>query len=84
MISRMVALFLAVAVAGCAPADGGNPRTQLESSIGIPEEDTGRYSLHELAMIKGIMEDPDLTKRERDLRLQAIDAGWSPILSTSF
>lgn len=84
MTMRMIALFLAVAVAGCAPADGGDPRTQLERSIGIAEENAGRYSLQELALIKGIMENPDLTKRERDLRLQAIDAGWSPILSTSF
>jgi len=84
MTKRIISLFLAVAVAGCAPADGGDPRTQLERSIGIAEEDAGRYTPQQLALMKGVMENPDLSTQERDLRLQAIDAGWSPVLSTSF
>ena len=84
MTLRMIALALAVALAGPALAAGADPRTQLERSIGIPKEEAGQYTNLQLAMMKRIMERSDLSGQERDFRLKTIKRGRSPLLSTNF
>ncbi len=84
MTFRMIALALAVALAGPALANGPDNRTQLERSIGIPKEEAGRYSNLQLAMMKRIMERSDLSRQDREFRIETIKRGRSPLLSTNF
>ena len=84
MKRRMIALALAMALAGPGMANGPDTRTQLEKSIGIPKEEAGQYTVLQLAMMKRILERSDLSRQAQEFRLKTIKAGRSPLFSTRF